>query len=126
MVAGVGDSLKLWRVAAHILNNQQQTVDKGRFSILWFGCGANTTNTMRSKIVMKCSNKPHTWTDYLGIRLKLRNMDMRFSTWNIRSLYGAGSIMTVSKELSEYKLDLAGIQEVRWDRGGMEPAGRRH
>jgi hypothetical protein len=29
--------------------------------------------------------------------------------------------MTVTKEMSEYKLDLMGEQEVRWDRGGTEP-----
>jgi exonuclease III len=48
---------------------------------------------------------------------------MRFGTWNIRSLYRAGSLMTVSKELSKYKLDSVRVQEVRWDRGGTEPAG---
>jgi hypothetical protein len=31
--------------------------------------------------------------------------------------------MTVAREISKYKLDLVGIQEVRWDRGGTEPAG---
>jgi hypothetical protein len=31
--------------------------------------------------------------------------------------------MTVAKEISKYKLDLVGVQEVRWDRGGTEPAG---
>jgi hypothetical protein len=31
--------------------------------------------------------------------------------------------MTVTKEISKYKLDLVGIQEVRWDRGGIGPAG---
>jgi hypothetical protein len=31
--------------------------------------------------------------------------------------------MTVVKELSKYKLDLVGVQEVRWDRGSTEPAG---
>jgi hypothetical protein len=25
-------------------------------------------------------------------------------------------------ELTKYKLDLAGVQEVRWDKGGTEPA----
>jgi hypothetical protein len=30
--------------------------------------------------------------------------------------------MTVAKEISKYKLDLLGVQEVRWDRGGIEPA----
>jgi hypothetical protein len=30
--------------------------------------------------------------------------------------------MTVSKELSKYKLDLVGVQEVGWEGGGTEPA----
>jgi hypothetical protein len=31
--------------------------------------------------------------------------------------------MTVASEISKYKLDLVGIQEVIWDTGGTEPAG---
>jgi hypothetical protein len=31
--------------------------------------------------------------------------------------------MTGSRELASYKLDLVGVQEVRWDGGGTEPAG---
>jgi hypothetical protein len=31
--------------------------------------------------------------------------------------------MTVASEISKYKLDLVGVQEVRWDGGGTEPAG---
>jgi hypothetical protein len=27
------------------------------------------------------------------------------------------------KEISKYKLDLVGVQKVKWDRGGTEPAG---
>jgi hypothetical protein len=50
-------------------------------------------------------------------------MDMRFGTWNVRSLYRAGSIMTVSRELARYKLGLVRVQEVRWDGSGTEPAG---
>jgi hypothetical protein len=50
--------------------------------------------------------KPRTWTDSLDKRPKLRNMDMRFGTWNVRSLYRAGSLMTVSRELARYKLGL--------------------
>jgi hypothetical protein len=38
-------------------------------------------------------------------------MDTRFGTWNIRSLYRVGSLMTVSRELSRYRLDLVGVQE---------------
>jgi hypothetical protein len=31
--------------------------------------------------------------------------------------------VTVSKELSKYKLYLVGVQEVRWESGGAKPAG---
>jgi hypothetical protein len=50
-------------------------------------------------------------------------MYMRFGTWNVRSLYRAGLIRTVAKGISKYELGLVGVQEVRWDRGGTEPAG---
>jgi hypothetical protein len=47
---------------------------------------------------------------------------MRSGTWTVRSLYRSGSLKTVSRQLAEYKLDLVGVQEVRWDKGGTEPA----
>jgi exonuclease III len=50
-------------------------------------------------------------------------MDLRFGTWNVRSMYRAVSLKTVAGEVSKYKLDLVGVQEVRWDGGGTEPAG---
>jgi hypothetical protein len=50
-------------------------------------------------------------------------MDMRFGTWNVRSMYRAGSLREVAEEISEYKLDLVGVQEDRWDGGGTERAG---
>jgi exonuclease III len=50
-------------------------------------------------------------------------MDMRFGTWNVRSMYRAGSLRAVAEEISKYKLDLVGVQEVRWRGGGTEPAG---
>jgi hypothetical protein len=36
--------------------------------------------------------------------------EMRFGTWNVRSLYTAGSIMAAARELARYKLDLVGVQ----------------
>jgi exonuclease III len=48
---------------------------------------------------------------------------MRLGTWNVRSLYRAGSLKAVARELARYKLDLVGGQEVRWDKGGMVRAG---
>jgi hypothetical protein len=50
-------------------------------------------------------------------------MDMSFSMWNVRSLYRAGSLRAVAEEILKYKLDLAGVQEVRWDGYVIEPAG---
>jgi hypothetical protein len=51
-------------------------------------------------------------------------MDLRFGTWNVRSMYRAGSFRTVAEEVSKYKLDLVGVREVRWDRGCTAPAGQ--
>jgi hypothetical protein len=42
----------------------------------------------------------------------------------IRSLYRAGSLIKIAEELSKYKLDSVGVQEVRWNRGGTEPADK--
>jgi exonuclease III len=49
-------------------------------------------------------------------------MDMRFGTWNVRSLYRSGSLKTVAREIEKYKLDLLSVQEVRRDKGGTERA----
>jgi exonuclease III len=55
-------------------------------------------------------------------RPKNRKMDMRFGTWNVRSLCRIGSFRTVARELGKYKLDLVSVQEVRWEKGGTERA----
>jgi len=39
------------------------------------------------------------------------------------SLYRAGSLTAVVRELARYKLDLVSVQEVRWNKGGMLRAG---
>jgi hypothetical protein len=49
-------------------------------------------------------------------------MDMRFGMWDVWSLYWVGSLMTVSRELSKYKLDFVGVQ-VRWEGSGTGSAG---
>ena len=48
---------------------------------------------------------------------------MRFGTWNVRSLYRSGPLLTVAREYARYKLNLVGIQEVRWGKGGTVRAG---
>jgi hypothetical protein len=37
-------------------------------------------------------------------------------------MYRACSLRAVAEEISKYNLDLLGVQEVRWDGGGTEPA----
>ena len=48
---------------------------------------------------------------------------MRFGACNVRSLHRACSFTTASRELARYKLDLVGVQEVRWEKRGTEKAG---
>jgi len=43
-------------------------------------------------------------------------------TWNVRSLYRAGSLKAAVREFVRYKLDAVGVQ-VRWDKGGTIRAG---
>jgi len=43
--------------------------------------------------------------------------------WNVRSLYGAGSLTATARDLARNNLDVVGVQKVRWDKGGMVRAG---
>jgi len=48
---------------------------------------------------------------------------MRFGTWNVSSLCRACSLTAAARELAIYKLDLVGVEEVKWDKGGKVRAG---
>ena len=48
---------------------------------------------------------------------------MKIGTFNVRSLYRAGSLKAAARELGRYKLDVVGVQEVRWDKGGTVREG---
>jgi hypothetical protein len=50
-------------------------------------------------------------------------MDMRFGTWNVRSLCRAESLTAAPRELKRCKLDLVGLREAKWDQGGTVRAG---
>jgi hypothetical protein len=39
-------------------------------------------------------------------------------------MYRAGLLEVLSEEISKYRFDSVRIKEVRWDRGGTEPAGQ--
>jgi exonuclease III len=56
-------------------------------------------------------------------RNRKRKRDISLGTWNVRSLYRAGSHRAAAREISRYKLDVVGVQEVRWDKGGTVQAG---
>jgi hypothetical protein len=109
-----GDGVHIWRVAVNILNKQSWTANMGWSPSLGVGL---TTPHHKNKLVTKCHKRHQTWTYSLEKQHKLKEMDMTFGTWNVRSLYRTGSLMTVAKEMSKYKLDLVGIQELGWDRG---------
>ena len=47
-------------------------------------------------------------------------MDMRFGTWNVRS---AGALGLVTSEIEKYRMDLVGVQEVRWEGSGTLESG---
>jgi hypothetical protein len=94
--------------AANTLNKQPRTND----SLGGSGVGLQPF-TIKNKFVTKNEIEPRSWTNSLDKRPKRRNMDMRFGLWNVRSLYRMGSLITVSREVSKYMLDLVGVQEVR-------------
>jgi hypothetical protein len=56
-------------------------------------------------------------------RSRKRNRDILLGTWNVRSLYRAGAIRAAARELARYKLDLVGVQAVRWEKEGTVKAG---
>jgi exonuclease III len=45
---------------------------------------------------------------------------MTFGTWNVNPVSRTGSLKTVMRELGMYKVDLVGVKEVRWQKGGTE------
>jgi len=65
---------------------------------------------------------PRTSIDTL-VRPKQQKRDTRFGTQYVRSLYRVGTLTAAARELARYKLDLVGVQEVRWEKGGTVRAG---
>jgi hypothetical protein len=64
---------------------------------------------------------PPTWTDSLALPKQLKK-DMRFRIWNVRSLCRVGALKSVAGELEKCKLDLVGVQEVKWEGEGYQTA----
>ena len=57
------------------------------------------------------------------VRIKQRKRGIGFGTLNVMSLYRAASLTGAVRELARYKLDLVGVQEFRYDKGGTLRAG---
>jgi len=60
---------------------------------------------------------------FLGETSRSMQREMKIGTWNVRSLYRAGSLKAAARELARYKLDVVGVQEVRWNKGSTVRAG---
>jgi hypothetical protein len=52
---------------------------------------------------------------YFGMTQAME-MDVTFGTWNVMSLYRAGSLKTVSSKLAKYNLHIMTVKEVRLDK----------
>jgi hypothetical protein len=71
-------------------------VDSRQEVVLQLGiwAGGNNPSLKKKVIVAKCFKAPRTWTDSLA-RPKQWEKDMRFGTWNIRSLCRVGAVKSV-------------------------------
>ena len=50
---------------------------------------------------------------FLGETSRNIQRGMKLGTWNVRSVYLAGSLKAAARELGRYKLDVMGMQDVR-------------
>ena len=55
--------------------------------------------------------------------MRIIRRDIKLGTWNVRSLYRAGSIKVAARELARYKLDVVGVQVGGWDKEDTVRAG---
>ena len=60
---------------------------------------------------------------FLGETSRSIQREMKIHTWKVRRLYRAGSLKVAARELARYKLDVVGVQEVRWVKGDTVRAG---
>jgi hypothetical protein len=65
------------------------------------------------------TNFPEIWYEY---HAKEATLPFCLGTWNVRSLCRVGAIKSLVGELERYKLDLVGVQEVRWVGEGYQTA----
>jgi hypothetical protein len=108
-VADGGYGLQILRAAANVLNKQSGTAE---YDWIWSLGGDWELFTSKDQHVTKC----YTWLragNGLLERYRQRKTDMNYGTWNVRSVYRAGSLTTVASELAKCNLDLVSVK--RWD-----------
>lgn len=49
------------------------------------------------------------------VHMQTRRKELRFGTWNVRSLFAKGKLQNLIEEAEALKMDLFGICETRWD-----------
>ena len=107
----------MWRVDENILNKQSRAGDKGLFSNVGVERGANISSSPKLSLVTKWIHFSRTWIDPV-VQRKQWKRAKRFGTWNVRSLYGVRFTYSSNQGISTYKLEVVGVQEFRWDKGG--------
>jgi hypothetical protein len=118
----------LGRVAVNVLNKKSWTDDKGRSPAWGLGMGL-TTPHHKNHSVTKFHKRPQIWMDFLDKVPKLRKMDMRFSMWNIQSLYRASLLIKVARELVGFGGCTEGQMGQGWHRTSSDYAfsyGKQH
>ena len=88
--------------------------------LAWVLAEMLTTPYLKKCRVTKRSQLTWAWIDPL-VQSKQWKWDMSFDTWNVRSLYKVH--YDNSRALGRYKLDLVGLQNVRWHKESTVRAG---
>ena len=132
----------IWRLAVNKLNKQPRTAERGG-PPAW-GLGEVLTTPLLKNQMLRITRKLRRFLwkqnspeiNYSPTRVSgggvflekvsrsyKQNRDILLGTWNVRSLYRAGSLMAAARKLARYKLDFVGVQEVKWDKEGTVKAG---
>jgi len=54
---------------------------------------------------------------FLGGKSRRIQRELKIGTWNVRSIYGAGSLKAVARQLARYKLDVVVCRRSGWTKG---------
>jgi hypothetical protein len=67
------------------------------------------------QLICLCLNLRLVFPEEVARSFIKRKRDISLGTWNVKSLYRVGSLTAAARELARYKLNLVGVQEVRWE-----------